>query len=58
MAQKTSLLTKEWIKLSFGVFEEDGFDGDTLYPASFIEGKKNVSNRACTEKFQVRQQCA
>jgi calcium-activated chloride channel regulator 4 len=53
MAQKSSLLTKEWIKLRFGVFEEDGFDGDNLYPSSFVEGKSNMSNNACPDKHQV-----
>lgn len=52
MAQKSSLLTKEWIKLRFGVFEEDGFDGDNLYPSSFVEGKSNMSNSACPDKHQ------
>ena len=53
MQQKASLLTKEWIKLRFGVFEEDGFDGDNLYPSSFVEGKSNMSNNACIDKVQV-----
>ena len=50
---KTSVLTKEWIKLRFGVFEEDGFDGDNLYPSSFVEGNSNMSNNGCPSKQQV-----
>ena len=50
---KSSVLTKEWIKLRFGVFEEDGFDGDNLYPSSFVEGNSNMSNNGCPSKHQV-----
>ena len=50
---KSSVLTKEWIKLRFGVFEEDGFDGDNLYPSSFVEGNSNMSNNGCPSKLQV-----
>ena len=50
---KSSVLTKAWIKLRFGVFEEDGFDGDNLYPSSFVEGNSNMSNNGCPSKHQV-----
>ena len=50
---KSSVLTKEWIKLRFGVFEEEGFDGDNLYPSSFVEGNSNMSNNGCPSKHQV-----
>ena len=54
MEEKSSALTKEWIKLKFGVFEEEGFAGDNLYPSSFVEGKANISNTGCLLKHQVR----
>ena len=47
MEQKGSLLAKEWIKLRFGVFEENGFEGDSLYPSTFAEGKANLTNSGC-----------
>ena len=53
IASKSSVLTKEWIKLRFGVFEEDGFDGDNLYPSSFVEGNTNKSNNGCPTEHQV-----
>ena len=53
LAAKSSTFTKEWIKLSFGVFEEEGFEGDGLYPSSFVEGNSNKSNNGCPSKQQV-----
>lgn len=53
MASKSSTLTREWIKLRFGVFEEDGFHGDNLYPSSFVEGNSNKSNNGCPSGHQV-----
>ena len=44
---KGSLLAREWVKLQFGVFEENGFDEDNLYPTTFSEGKNNVTNTGC-----------
>ena len=53
LAAKSSTFTKEWIKLSFGVFEEEGFEGDSRYPSSFVEGNSNKSNNGCPSKQQV-----
>ena len=53
MDSKSSTLTKEWIKLRFGVFEEAGFHGDKIYPGSFVEGRDNKSNNACPSEHQV-----
>lgn len=53
IASKGSILTKEWIKLRFGVFEEDGFNDDSLYPSSFVEGNMNKSNNGCSYKHKV-----
>ena len=53
MDSKSSTLTKEWIKLRFGVFEESGFEGDNIYPSSFAEGRDNRSNNGCPSKHQV-----
>jgi hypothetical protein len=51
--EKGSLLAKEWVKLRFGVFEEAGFEGDSLYPSTFVEGKENLTNSGCTGSDQV-----
>ena len=53
---KGSLLAREWVKLQFGVFEENGFDEDNLYPTTFSEGKNNVTNAGCEvhDEDQVR----
>ena len=53
LQQKSLLVTKEWVKLKFGVFEEDGFHGDALYPATFVEGKSNLTNAGCPGHDQV-----
>ena len=45
--EKGSLLAREWVKLQFGVFEENGFDNDNLYPTTFPEGKTNMTNSGC-----------
>ena len=54
---KGSLLAREWVKLQFGVFEENGFDEDNLYPTTFSEGKNNVTNAGCEvhDDDQVRE---
>ena len=51
--EKGSLFAKEWVKMRFGVFEEDGFEGDSLYPSSFVEGKRNVTNSGCDSHEEV-----
>ena len=45
--EKGSLLAREWVKLQFGVFEENGFDNDNLYPTTFAEGNINMTNSGC-----------
>ena len=45
--EKSSLLAREWVKLQFGVFEENGFDNDNLSPTTFAEGKTNMTNSGC-----------
>ena len=45
--EKGSLLAREWLKLQFGVFEENGFDNDNLYPTTFAEGNINMTNSGC-----------
>lgn len=54
LSGRADLLAKEWVKYRFGVFEEDGFAGDSLYPDRFVEGKSNVTNTGCQNKTQVR----
>ena len=46
-------MIKEWIKLRFGVFEENGFDGDQLYPATFTEAESTFANRGCNKTDSV-----
>jgi hypothetical protein len=53
MEEKGSMLAKEWVKLRFGVFEEAGFEGDSLYPSTFVEGKANLTNSGCNSSDQV-----
>ena len=53
IAAKSYLLTKEWIKLRFGVFEETGFHADKIYPDSFVEAGDNKSNNGCHGEHQV-----
>ena len=47
---QAEMLTKEWVKFKFGVFEEDGFPEDDLYPTYFKEGKSNLTNSGCNHK--------
>ena len=46
---------REWVKLQFGVFEEEGFEGDLIYPLTLTEGRANITNLGCSQKVQVRQ---
>ena len=43
-------LVKEWCKYRYGVFPEDGFDGDRLYPAFYKEGNVSLASHGCLEK--------
>jgi hypothetical protein len=51
--ERAGSLMREWVKLKFGVFEEEGFDGDTLYPHMLTEGRTNITNTGCANKLQV-----
>lgn len=42
-------MTKEFIKYRFGVFEESGFEGDRLYPQTFVEGNEKMINKPCED---------
>ena len=53
LASRAARLTKEWVKLKFGVFEETGFAGDRLYPAVLPEGTDNITNAGCTNATEV-----
>ena len=53
LSSRAEMLTKEWVKYKFGVFAENGFSGDNLYPSSFMEGKLNITNSGCTNKLQA-----
>ena len=52
--ERASWLMREWVKLQFGVFEEEGFTGDTIYPDILTEGRSNISNIGCSNKIQVK----
>ena len=43
-------LVKEWCKYRYGVFPEDGFEGDRLYPAFYKEGNVSLASHGCLEK--------
>ncbi len=45
-------LVWSWLKHRHGVFEEEGFPGDALYPASFLSGNATspALNRGCQGK--------
>lgn len=42
-----SMLLKSFCKYQFGVFEEEGYLHDSLYPLTFIDGNKTQPNRGC-----------
>lgn len=39
------ILAREWIKYECGVFSEQGFNGDRLYPAMFNSGNTSIANQ-------------
>ena len=43
-----AMLLKSFCKHQFGVFEEEGFLHDSLYPLTFVDGNKTVANRGCS----------
>ena len=50
-------MLKEWIKFRFGVFEENGFVNDNIYPLTYTEGEEELLNVGCTEdSSEVRKQ--
>jgi hypothetical protein len=52
--ERAAGLLREWVKLKFGVFEEEGFSEDLLYPAMLTEGRTNITNTGCSNKTQVK----
>ena len=38
---------KSFCKYQFGVFEEEGFLHDSLYPLTFMDGNGTAPNRGC-----------
>ena len=55
LEERAAGLMREWVKLQFGVFEEEGFEGDLIYPLTLTEGRANITNLSCSQKVQVRQ---
>ena len=45
-----SILVKSFCKYQFGVFEEEGFLHDNLYPLTFVDGNKTVPNQGCSQR--------
>ena len=41
------MFLKAFCKYQFGVFDEDGFLYDNLYPAAYVDGNSTVSNHGC-----------
>ena len=54
LAERAERLSKEWVKYRFGVFEEAGFKGDSLYPETFQEGNMDLANSGCNYTVKVR----
>eukprot|EP00095_Tigriopus_kingsejongensis_P010323 maker-scaffold187_size272365-snap-gene-1.30 protein:Tk10323 transcript:maker-scaffold187_size272365-snap-gene-1.30-mRNA-1 annotation:"hypothetical protein DAPPUDRAFT_253437" len=42
-------MVKAWIQYRFGVFEEEGIEGDRLFPLTFMEGEQRKYNRGCNK---------
>ncbi|KAG8191063.1 hypothetical protein JTE90_008377 [Oedothorax gibbosus] len=47
---KEQLLAREWLKFRYGVFDENGFDGDDMYPLYYnIPGTTEARITECTD---------
>ena len=51
------MLLKAFCKYQFGVFDEDGFLYDNLYPAAYVDGNSTVGNHGCTKDSQMKLFC-
>lgn len=45
--RKSSSLLKSLCKYRFGIYEEDGFLHDELYPSAYVDGNITIPNRSC-----------
>jgi hypothetical protein len=53
VSEKGSILLKEWAKYRYGVFEENGFPGDLLYPEMYSEGNATLNSTGCIENGTI-----
>ncbi|XP_055931309.1 calcium-activated chloride channel regulator 1-like [Argiope bruennichi] len=52
--ERAKAFVKEWAKYRYGVFDENGFTGDTLYPACYtIPGSNTTKVNDCADKSIV-----
>ncbi len=43
-------MLKEWCKYRYGVFPENGFNGDRLYPSTYQEGNATLASKGCIQQ--------
>ena len=44
------VLLKEWCKYRYGIFPENGFFHDSLYPATYNEGNTTLASQGCLQQ--------
>ena len=44
------ILSREWTKYEAGIFPEQGFQGDRLYPPTYTAGNATKPNRGCSKE--------
>ena len=43
-------MLKEWCKYRYGIFPENGFTGDSLYPTTYQEGNTTLASQGCIQQ--------
>ena len=43
-------MLKEWCKFRYGIFPENGFSGDNLYPDVYQEGNNTLASKGCVQQ--------
>ena len=43
-------MLKEWCKYRYGIFPENGFTGDSLYPTTYQEGNTTLASQGCLQQ--------
>ena len=44
------VMLKEWCKYRYGIFPENGFTGDSLYPTTYQEGNTTLASQGCIQQ--------